>query len=217
MADRHKNMASQSGASAASSHDQTLRKAVLVLLLAVALALVLIGDSRWPDGHWLHETIVWTGRVLIVVCIVGRTWTSLYIGGRKNQALVAHGPYSISRNPLYLFSIAGAVGVGAQFGSIAAALICGVVTWTVFLWTARHEEAALEKAFGDAYRRYCAQVPRFLPKPSLWSAPDAIEIYPRTVVTTFADALFFLVAIPLAEGIALLHNIGSLPVLILLP
>jgi protein-S-isoprenylcysteine O-methyltransferase Ste14 len=218
MADRNENMAAQAGATAgASSHDQALRKGVLLLLLAAAFCFGLIARSRWPDGHWLRETIIWTGVVLIVVCIVGRTWTSLYIGGRKNQLLVTHGPYAISRNPLYVFSIIGAIGVGAQIGSIAAALACGVVTWAVFLWTARYEEAALETAFGDAYRRYCAEVPRFLPKPSRWRAPEAVEVYPRIVVTTFADALFFLLAIPLAQGIAYLHQTGSLPVLLSIP
>ena len=38
--------------------------------------------------------IEWAGIVLIVACILGRTWASLYIGGRKIDALVMDGPYS---------------------------------------------------------------------------------------------------------------------------
>jgi protein-S-isoprenylcysteine O-methyltransferase Ste14 len=178
---------------------------------------LLIAASRWPGEHWAHEAIEWVGIGLIVLCILGRTWCALYIGGRKNAALVTNGPYSISRNPLYLFSIIGAVGVGAQVGSIALALVCGFIAWGVFTWTAMREEAALLANFGADYRPYFERVPRFLPKPSLWHDAATIEVRPRIVMTTFFDALLFLIAVPIAEGIEYLHAIGSLPVLVTLP
>ena len=59
--------------------------------------------------------------VVALVCIVGRAWCSLYIGGRKKAEIVDRGPYSISRNPLYVFSFMGAFGVGAQTGSVTLA------------------------------------------------------------------------------------------------
>src|SRR5690606_40050349 len=67
--------------------------------------------------------------ILIVVCVIGRTWSSIYIAGHKVQTLVMDGPYSISRNPLYVFSIIGAAGAGAQLGSIVLALAAGFVAW----------------------------------------------------------------------------------------
>ena len=196
---------------------QTLRKAVLALAAALALAFVIVGESRWPDGGVAHESIEWAGVALIVVCIVGRTWSTLYIGGRKNDVLVTEGPYSIMRNPLYLFSIIGAAGAGAQLGSMTAALAAGFIAWIVFRWTARREEAAILAAFPQDYPRYFARVPRFLPNFRLWSAPATIVVQPRTVVTTFLDALIFLAAIPVAETFDYLHGSGIVPVYLTIP
>ena len=71
--------------------------------------------------------IEWFGIFAIILCIFGRTWTSLYIGGRKNRALLTKGPYSVVRNPLYVFSILGAAGAGAQLGSVISSVIIGLL------------------------------------------------------------------------------------------
>src|SRR5690349_15131041 len=86
---------------------QTLRKLGLLVMLATIGVLFLFGTSRWPSPA--EDAIEWAGMILIFICVCGRTWCSLYIGGRKISELVAVGPYSISRNPLYVFSIIGAV------------------------------------------------------------------------------------------------------------
>lgn len=165
----------------------------------------------------MHEMIEWVGFVLITTCILGRTWASLYIGGRKIEELVTIGPYSVMRNPLYFFSILGGAGVGAQSGSIVVALICGVVAYLVFSVVVRQEEKVLLDRYGDVYRRFMARVPRFFPKPSLWRDEATLTIRPRRVVSTFLDALIFFLAIPIAEGLERLQDIGTLPVLLTLP
>ena len=196
---------------------QAARKAVLFAAVALGVAFLLIGDSRWDEANVLHEAIEWAGIGLIVFCILGRTWCSLYIGGRKNRELAQSGPYSVARNPLYLFSIIGAVGVGAQVGSMVLAAIAGAIAWLVFLQTAMREEAALLANFGTAYRDYMARVPRFLPRLANWRDSDTLEVRPQLVVTTFLDALIFLIAVPIAEGLEYLHEAGKLPTLLLLP
>ncbi len=55
---------------------------------------------------------IW-GITAIFVAIAGRAWVLLYIGGRKNSELVTYGPYSITRNPLYVFSLTGITGVAS--------------------------------------------------------------------------------------------------------
>src|SRR5690606_41067661 len=66
---------------------------------------ILFSRSGWPRGSILADLLSLAGLVLILACIAGRCWASLYVGGRKNQELVTAGPYAHMRNPLYFFSI----------------------------------------------------------------------------------------------------------------
>jgi protein-S-isoprenylcysteine O-methyltransferase Ste14 len=52
---------------------------------------------------------------------LGRTWCSLDISGRKKRELVTVGPYALVRNPLYIFTLLEAFGIGAQSGSMLSA------------------------------------------------------------------------------------------------
>lgn len=196
---------------------QTIRKLVLFVAGALGVFVFAVSNSRYPSDGTLHELIEWIGIVLIATCILGRTWASLYIGGRKIEELVTIGPYSTMRNPLYFFSILGAAGVGAQVGSIVVALVCGLIAYVVFYVVALQEEKVLIDRYGDTFRRYMARVPRFIPNPRLWRDEPTLTIRPPRVLMTFADALLFLLAVPLAEGFEYLQEAGVIPVLFLLP
>ncbi len=194
---------------------QLARKLGLLVMLATFAALFFFGAPRWPSP--VHEAMRWIGAGLIFVCISGRTWCSLYIGGRKTHELVMAGPYSVSRNPLYVFSIIGAVGIGAQFGAVSVAVLAGVCVWLVHLLVVRQEERLLLAEHGEDYARYLAEVPRFLPRFSLWKNVDVLEVRPRAFARTFADACLFFGAIPFAAALDLLHNLGLLRVFFRLP
>lgn len=196
---------------------QLQRKRLLALAIVFLSASLLFVNSVWADGHVMHEGIETFGILLIGVCILGRTWASMYIAGRKDIALVTVGPYSISRNPLYVFSIIGAIGVGAQAGSISYVLMLGMLAWILFGLVAQEEEKGLEAAYGQPYRDYCARVNRFLPRFSLWRGAQVTEVHVERVTRTFIDACVFLLAIPIAEGIEYLQESGILPVLAQIP
>ena len=194
---------------------QLARKLGLLITLATFAVLFFFGAPRWSSA--VHEAMRWIGAGLIFICISGRTWCSLYIGGRKNYELVMTGPYSVSRNPLYVFSIIGALGIGAQFGALLVALLAGVCAWAVHMLVVRQEERLLLAEYGEVYARYLAEVPRFLPRFSLWKNVDVLEVRPRAFARTFGDACIFFGAIPLAAGVDLLHNLGLLRVFFRLP
>jgi protein-S-isoprenylcysteine O-methyltransferase Ste14 len=198
-------------------HVQLVRKAALLAAIIAGVVLMIFSDSRWPGGTMTHEGIEWLGLILIVICILGRTWSSIYIGGHKVRNLVTLGPYSVSRNPLYAFSILGAAGAGAQLGSVALAAIAGGVAWLVFHLVVLKEERVLVAKFGNHYRYYLAEVPRFFPRLSSWRDAERLDVRPSIVRRTFADACVFLLAMPLAEAFEYLHDIGLLPALIHLP
>jgi len=194
---------------------QKRRKGALLVGLVGAVALTLVTGS-W-GGEGLHEAVEAFGLALILVCIVGRAWCSLYIGGRKKSEIVDRGPYSISRNPLYLFSFLGAFGIGAQTGSLVLASLFLLVAVGVFYLTVKREEAFLSEAFGTAYGDYCARTPRFGPDFSKWRDVETLEVKPQFFLLTLRDGLMFLVAIPVFEGIEAMQHIGWLHTLLLLP
>jgi protein-S-isoprenylcysteine O-methyltransferase Ste14 len=196
---------------------QTIRKAVLFGGIVAGTALIAVTTSTHPGGGRTHEFIEWVGIVLIVTCILGRTWTSLYIGGRKIEQLVQNGPYSMCRNPLYFFSVLGAAGVGAQVGTVTLAVLCAVIAWAVFAVVVRQEERLLSDRYGADFAEYRQSVPRFLPSLRLWRDEPSLTIRQPRVLRTFADALLFLLSVPIAELFEALQGAGLLPVLLHLP
>jgi protein-S-isoprenylcysteine O-methyltransferase Ste14 len=196
---------------------QIVRKIVLGVAVVIGILMFAFTNSSPHVTSKIHETIEWTGIVAMVVCILGRTWASLYIAGRKIEQFVTEGPYSVMRNPLYFFSIVGAAGAGAQLGSVVSAATFGVLAWAVFFVVALREERLLSERYGSAFERYVATVPRFVPNPRLWREEPTLTIIPPKIVRTFADALLFLLAVPLAEAFERLQAVGILPVLFWLP
>lgn len=192
---------------------QSIRKLALTALVLVAVVACAVTASKHTVGGPTHETIEWIGIVLMFVCIAGRSWTSLYIGGRKITQFVTIGPYSVTRNPLYFFSVLGAVGAGAQFGSFISSAFAGVTVWTVFYVVILREERVLADRYGDEFRSYKARVARFIPNPRLWRDIPTMLVMPSRALRTFADGMFLLLSIPVAESIERLQHLGILPVL----
>lgn len=84
------------------------------------------------------------------------------------RALVVRGPYRYVRNPM----ISGVIGV-----LVGEALVLRSVphlVWALFftvlnlVYIPLVEEPQLERRFGDAYRHYCANVPRVVPRATPW-------------------------------------------------
>ena len=196
---------------------QKIRKgAVLVALLAL-VGLTMVSQSATGLESPLHEGVEAVGLAAIVFAIVGRAWCSLYIGGRKKAEIVSRGPYSISRNPLYIFSFFGAFGIGAQSGSLTLAVLFTLASLAVFYLTVRREEAWLDATFGVNYAAYKARTPRFWPNLALWRDEAELSVRPSFFLTTIRDGLVFLLAIPLFEAIDLAQAEGWLRVLARLP
>jgi protein-S-isoprenylcysteine O-methyltransferase Ste14 len=77
-------------------------------------------------------------------------------------ALVESGPYTQTRNPLYLgltFTYAG-IALAARSGLSLAAI--PIVLWVMSVGVIAREERYLERKFGDGYRSYAKRVPRWL-------------------------------------------------------
>jgi len=195
---------------------QLIRKGALLMALVAICALAAISKTL-VSVPWLHDSVEAVGLAMIVICVVGRAWCSLYIGGRKKAEIVSTGPYSLCRNPLYLFSFIGAFGMGAQTGSIVIAGLFLIIAVAVFYVTVRQEEIWLTTTFGDPYRAYCARTPRFWPRFSRWQDTEMIEVRPVYFLTTLRDGLAFFLAIPVFEALEQAQNVGWVRVLFSMP
>ncbi|MFH1805447.1 MAG: isoprenylcysteine carboxylmethyltransferase family protein [Pseudomonadota bacterium] len=193
---------------------QRLRKYALRLGVLVLFVLIVFSQAYWPHSTAIHNMIRAVGFVALAICIFGRGWCALYIGGRKKTELVTTGPYSICRNPLYVFSFIGAFGAGAQSGSILIACACLLVCILVFRPVVLREEKLLLQTFGRAYRRYRNTIPRFRPTWYRWRDVSDVTCRPALFVRTVRDACWFVAAVPLCEAVKMAQDIGWIKPLI---
>ncbi|WP_269933218.1 methyltransferase family protein [Aminobacter sp. HY435] len=196
---------------------QSMRRLMLAVMILVMFAALLFGQSTFPPDTTVHEVVEMVGILLIFLGIVGRLWCTLYIGGRKSGEIVTGGPYSMTRNPLYVFSTLAAAGVGAQMGSIVATVGFAALCALSFHVVIRREERHLSSLFGPEYQDYVARVPRFFPNISLYQEGNTGSFKPKILLNTLLDGLVFLVAMPVFELIDHAQVTGMLPVLFRIP
>ena len=110
------------------------------------------------------------GAVLALSWLVLTTWSfrrfwasgTSVIPVRPTTALVIEGPYRFTRNPMYLGLLLLYLGVTCWFGFVGPLLLAPVLVWVIGAWVIVREERYLERKFGNEYRRYQAQVRRWL-------------------------------------------------------
>jgi protein-S-isoprenylcysteine O-methyltransferase Ste14 len=101
--------------------------------------------------------------------IVWTIWSLLWLGRSfailpQARRLVTGGPYSLSRNPLYLGEIVGGWSVFLPTLSWPGALVLAA-NLGLQLVRVRAEERVLARSFGEDYAEYRRRVPRFVPLP----------------------------------------------------
>jgi protein-S-isoprenylcysteine O-methyltransferase Ste14 len=110
------------------------------------------------------------GGAIAFVGVLIRAWASGHIV--KNRQLAVTGPYAHTRNPLYF----GSFLIGAGFGVAAhpALLLVVIAFWLlVYAPTMERERKNIRERFPEAYDRYSANVPAFIPRVSPWKEEGA--------------------------------------------
>jgi protein-S-isoprenylcysteine O-methyltransferase Ste14 len=192
------------------------KKRILIsrLFVAALTILVLFSTSRWENiGLWSTAFFL-VGVLLVGIATVGRIWCSLYIAGYKTNTLITTGPYSICRNPLYLFSFIGAVGVGLATETLTIPLALIIAFAIYYPLVIKREEQRLRDVHKDEYDNYYRATPSFFP--SLKSFKESLEytVKPKKFRKSLFDATLFVWLVGILELIEALHESGILPVLI---
>lgn len=183
------------GSQSLSVHRISWHKAAIVLVFAYAV--IVPPPAAVPQ--LLLDASELLGFGLLVVAALGRLWCLSFIAGMKNEVLVAAGPYSVVRNPLYVFNFIGTVGFGLAIENPLLACLLAAGFAVVYPGVIRHEEETLLEAFGERYAKYRDATPRWIPRWSLYHEPETWNINPRRFRAGLLDAMWFLWAFMLWE------------------
>jgi protein-S-isoprenylcysteine O-methyltransferase Ste14 len=86
-------------------------------------------------------------------------------GSQSGGRLVTGGPYAIIRNPMYFGTFLIGTGFVMTLLEWWAWLIFTAVFLLIYVPEVKKEEAVLTERFGGEYAAYCANVPRYFPRP----------------------------------------------------
>lgn len=186
------------------------KRTKLSQLLGVVFVFVFLFSEKRLEtvAHSVTDIMIIAGCVMVGIATVGRIWCAQYIAGYKTNTLIKEGPYSVCRNPLYFFSFLGSLGVGFFTESIVLTAVIVIVFALIYPMTIKNEERALRAAFGEEYERYCAEVPRFLPKPSLFNEPKEYLVNTKIFRREVFDATGFALLAATFEFMELLLETG---------
>ena len=148
------------------SHVFTYRWRMIVTLIVLLLAWVGAGFSRPYVEMGSITAIVadYCGWLIYFSGLCLRFWATRCIGGRKTQEIVSYGPYSLSRNPLYVGTFLMILSLACFLKSPTFAAATGLVILYYCVAVVPLEERLLRHHFGPEYEIYCAVVPRWLPR-----------------------------------------------------
>ncbi len=150
-------MSQSSGSTGTSTADRVLRALFAgrrrFQIAWLFLAILIVTSRTYPSAFGL------------AICFAGATLRFVASGFvRKEVTLAVGGPYAYTRNPLYLGTLLMALGAAASVSSPAMTAAMAVAMYANYLYVIRAEEQALQGRFAERYLRYCALVPRLLPR-----------------------------------------------------
>lgn len=118
---------------------------------------------------WFAQPTWITLAIGVGVAVVGvalRAWACGHI--QKIRELDTSGPYSFTRNPLYLGTFIIAVGFSIASGVWWLVLLAMVFYLSIYFPVMNVEAEELESWLGDEYRDYAKAVPLFFPRLTPW-------------------------------------------------
>ena len=133
-----------------------------VMVLGVIILSVLdFNGLNGSDSTWRYY-------VSIPVAVAGfgfAFYITFYLGWKnahgEKVGLVTDGFYKWSRNPVYVVSIVGLIGLGVSIHSVLVYVLLAI--WSLFYFIAPFlEEPWMEKQYGQEFLAYKARVPRFI-------------------------------------------------------
>ena len=182
-------------------------------VFALVFTFVILFCHPYFYNSLFNGVILVLGLLLILIGMLGRIFSSLFMSDNRHKNIVSMGIYSITRNPLYLFSFIGTIGLTFVFGSFVLAGVVIVFYLLYYYIIITFEENSLSEKFGLEYINYLQSgTPRFFPKFSLWKSDTHLNVSYKVVLQTILDASWFFVIAIAIVVILKLQQIGMIPV-----
>jgi protein-S-isoprenylcysteine O-methyltransferase Ste14 len=185
-----------------------MRQPVSIIVIAACAALLVLTPLSWQGNSLYAQILDSLGFVLVVVAAFGRIWSSLYISGYKEDRIVTQGPYAIVRNPLYVFSFLGALGLGLATKHVAILIVIAAAFALYYPLVVLTEERNLQRKFGQEFWDYANKTPRFFPRRFQLIEPDAYPVRPRHVRRSLQQIILFFWFFLLLHLVASLQQSG---------
>ena len=143
------------------------------IIYSTAIAISVLLNALYPlpwFGQAMSAILLVLGSVMIVAFVVlnisairvmHRAGTTVRLD-RGTDHLVTDGPFSLTRNPLYLAGTMLVLGIGLVSGIAWFLLLAILAAFTVQKVTIEREERHLQARFGETYLDYSRRVRRWI-------------------------------------------------------
>ncbi len=188
------------------------------IILCLFIVILIFSDRGNLKDPLLEISIDFIGFFLILIGGFGRIWSSLYIEGKKTIQLAHTGPYSIMRNPLYVFSLIMLIGYCCGIKSIILSIILISTYIILYVPTILYEEKILLEKHGTEFQNYLDTTPRFFPRfSSLQKSNGSIEISARNIERVLIEIMGFIFFYGTIKLIDIFHNLHYIETYFYLP
>ncbi|HLV26860.1 MAG TPA: isoprenylcysteine carboxylmethyltransferase family protein [Gemmatimonadales bacterium] len=139
-----------------------------------ALVAAVLAQRIWPidagallPSPWRY----WIGGAIILLAMGFFAMRAVRQMRRSGQSevpwtpvteVLQSGPYSLSRNPMYLFMVVACIGFAVLLANPWLLLFTPMVAWALQKWAIIPEEEYLERTFGEEYAVYRTRVRRWI-------------------------------------------------------
>lgn len=150
---------------------------VRIIPPAVPLLTVLAGfglDRLWaidPGFAIAAPAQYWIGGLIVAGAVLGLGLWPVVLFRRSGEnevpwtptnAIVEHGPYRLTRNPMYLMMVLACIGIAIILWNAWILILTPACALILNQFAIKPEEAYLERAFGESYRAYKRRVRRWI-------------------------------------------------------